>query len=280
VAISILTNIPSLLAQSKLARHIKDLNQTYERLSTGLRINHAWDDAAGLAIADKLRADTRVAQQAIRNANDGLSLLSITDGSLTEISNVLTRIAELAQISANGVYTDQNRSPIQAEVAALMSEITRIARTTKFNGLDLLTGTLGTVAFQVGLTGQGNSQIVFDGVSSNLHALQLGDSNEGHLYNASTQQNALTLLAATKNAIDLVAQFRGSVGAAESRLTHAVNEMQGRRENLQIADDTIRSADIAQEAANLTRLKILQQSATAILAQANQTPSLALSLLS
>ncbi|MFN8390568.1 MAG: flagellin [Bdellovibrionota bacterium] len=285
MAISILTNIPSLLAQSRLSRHTRDLYQTYTRLSTGLRINKASDDAAGLAIADTLRADTRIAQQAILNTNDALSVLAVADGGLNEIGNILTRLLELAETSANGVYTTTNRSPIQAEFSALMSEITRISRVTSFNGVNLLSGA-SAMAFQVGLNSSANSQIIYAGVNGTLQALGLGDGTEAHGYSVNAQNNtaaqnaAFAAIHGVQAAIQNLSSFRGAIGSAESRLSTAVNELRVRRENYATAEDTIRSADIAQEAANLVRQQILQQAATAILVQANQTPALALSLLS
>ena len=285
MSISILTNLDSIRAQQDLSKHSAALSKTFERLSSGLRINDASDDAAGLVLAESLRADQRVADAAVRNANDGISLLSIADGALSEIGNLLTRMAELAEEAANGIETATTRSSFQAEFEALGSEITRIARTTEFNDLALLSNST-SVSFQVGLDSTSNSQISFSGVTATLEQLQLGNGNEVLTYslNATTdaggQAAAVTALAAVQSAIDLLSSERGTVGAIESRLTYAVSNLEILRENLSQAESSIRDADVAFEAAELVRLQILRDASAAVLAQANQQSEIALSLLS
>ena len=177
MALTINTNIASLNAQRRLGQSTAELRQSYERLSSGLRIVRSRDDAAGLAIADNLRADQRIASVAIRNANDGISLISIADGALNEIGNVLQRMGELAEQSGNGTLASTQRSALNNEFASLGSEITRIARTTTFNGLQLLSGG-STVQLQVGFDSSSNSQISFTGTSGTLESIGLGNGNE------------------------------------------------------------------------------------------------------
>ena len=284
MAITINTNIASLNAQRRLGQSSADLRQTFEKLSSGLRIVRAKDDAAGLAIADTLRADSRIASVAIRNANDGISLISISDGALNEIGNVLQRMGELSEQSANGTLSTSQRSALQNEFSSLGSEISRIARTTSFNGIKLLSGG-SSVSLQVGFDSGANSQISFAGTQGTLQSLGLG--NAGEVLNFSLnaagsggQAAALAALDAVKTAIGSLTTNRGTLGAAESRLNVAINNLQVARENFTAAESQIRDVDVAEEAAKLTRLNILQQAGASILGQANQQPSLALSLLS
>ena len=285
MALTINTNIASLNAQRRLSSSTGSLRQSFERLSSGLRIVRAKDDAAGLAIADTLRADQRIASVAIRNANDGVSLISIADGALNEIGNVLQRLGELAEQSANGTLSSSQRSALDQEFASLGSEITRISNTTTFNGLQLLSGSQ-SVSLQVGFDSGTNSQISFKGINGTLESLGLAKAGTATLtfsLNASTtsggQSAALSALDAVKLAISSLTGARGTLGAAESRLNVAINNLQVSRENFASAESQIRDVDVAEEAANLTRLNILQQAGASVLAQANQQPSLALALL-
>ncbi|MCB0321145.1 MAG: flagellin FliC, partial [Bdellovibrionales bacterium] len=182
MALNIRTNIASINAQRALDSSSRGLQTAFERLASGLRINRAMDDAAGLAIAENLRADARIASVAMRNASDGISIISITDGAISSITNVLTRLAELAEQSANGVYGNGQRSAIQLEFTALMSEVERIAMTTEFNGLNLLSGGSG-VTFQVGFDGTSVSQVAYSGVQATLQALGLASAgSSAHIY--------------------------------------------------------------------------------------------------
>jgi flagellin len=272
MALNIFTNVPSLNAQRHLANSTTNLTKSLERLASGLRINAASDDAAGLAIADRLRADVRIASQAIRNANDGVSAISIGEKALGKVGEILTRLSELASQSATGVITDTQRSAISTEFTALVSEVDRISNTTTFNGVNLLSaGT--TVDLQVGLDGTTNSRISFstvDGSSSGVGLTNVA---------VSTAASAQSALGAIGSAIATVAQRRGTLGAVESRLSTAIQNLRVARENFSAAESRIRDADVAEETAILTRNTILQQAGVAILAQANQQPSLALQLL-
>jgi len=279
------SNIASLQAQRRLANATDKLGRTYERLSSGQRINRASDDAAGLAIADSLKANQRIATVAIRNANDGISTIGIADSALGEIGNVLTRLAELAEQSANGVFSTTQRSALANEFVALASEVERIATTTVFNGVALLSGG-NTLTLQVGFNSSSLSQISFTGVQGTLQSLGLanvGVSSLSFSINASSietgQSAARAALDAVNNAISTLASTRGTLGAVESRLNVAINNLTVARENFASAESRIRDVDVASEAAELTRLGILQQAGAAVLAQANQQPALALSLL-
>ncbi len=285
MTINIRTNIASITGQRNLYDTTQKLQTTFERLGSGLRINRASDDAAGLAIAESLKADARIASVAIRNANDGISIIAIADQAIAQIANVLTRLAELAEQSANGVYDNVQRSALNNEFIALQSEIERIAHTTTFNGLRLISGT-NTVVFQVGFDGSSLSQISITGVAATLQALNLaapGSSTPQYSIigatNLDSQVAARSALDAINAAIASVNRNRGALGAAESRLNVAIRNLQVARENFMAAEARIRDADVAAEAAELARLTILQQAGTAVLAQANQQPSLALALL-
>ena len=283
--ITVGSNIASLQAQRRLGIATDSLTNTFERLSSGQRINKASDDAAGLAIADSLRADQRIASVAIRNANDGISTIAIADSALGQIGNVLSRLGELAEQSANGVYSTAQRSALANEFIALGSEIERIAVTTKFNGVQLLSGS-ASVVLQVGFDSGSTSQVSFAAIQGTLAGLGLAAANKSALTysindnGTDTAQSASRLaLDAINGAIQSLASTRGQLGATESRLRVSINNLSVSRENFAAAESRIRDVDVASEAAELTRLNILQQAASSVLAQANQQPSLALSLL-
>lgn len=285
MAITLGSNIASLQSQRRLATATDALSRTYEKLSSGQRINRASDDAAGLAIADSLRANQRVATVAIRNANDGISTIAIADSALSEIGNVLSRLAELAEQSANGVFSTTQRSALSNEFVALASEVERIATTTTFNGVRLLSGG-SSVTLQVGFDSGSTSQISFTGVQGTLQSLGLagvGSSALTYSINGASieagQSASRAALDAVNSAISSLASTRGTLGAVESRLNVAINSLTVARENFAAAESRIRDVDVASEAAELTRLGILQQAGAAVLAQANQQPGLALSLI-
>jgi flagellin len=285
MGINIRTNLPALSAQRNLGLASDKLNQSYQRLASGLRINKTSDDAAGLAIAENLKSDATLASVAIRNANDGISVIAIADQSLGQISNILNRLSELAQQSANGVYDVTQRLAMQDEFSALTSEIERIAVTTAFNGIDLLSNGQN-LNFQVGLDGSALSMLGYQGIQGTLQAIGLADvgsSASTYSISANTEveaQSASRLaLEAIKVALTSVGRSRGNLGALESRLSASINNLQVARENFKAAESQIRDLDVAAEAAEMTRLNILQQSGAAVLAQANQQPAIALQLL-
>lgn len=286
MAITIGSNIASLQAQRRLSQSNEALGLVYQRLSSGSRINRASDDAAGLAISNDLRAQQRVAAVAIRNANDGISSIAIADGALAEISNVLTRLAELSQQSANGVYSPTQRSALQNEFSALGSEIERIANTTTFNGVNLISGS-SSLIFQVGFNSASTSQISITNVSGTLQSLGLAATGTSVLSYSINQSTILDGQSASRQALDAVnraigslSATRGTLGAAESRMQVAINNLSVARESFAAAESRIRDTDVAADAAELTRLSILQQAGASVLAQANQQPAIALSLLS
>ena len=285
MSITIGSNISSLKAQRQLTKSTSSLSSTYSKLSSGMRINKASDDAAGLAIADSLKADQRIAAVAIRNANDGISSIAIADGALAQVSDVLTRLAELAEQSANGVYSTAQRSALQSEFSALGSEIERIAVTTEFNGVTLLSGG-GGFTLQVGFDSQSTSQLTLQNTEGTLAALGLAQASSSALtysINAATSDDAQSAsrlaLDAVNDAIGSLASTRGVLGALQSRLEVSINNLEVAKENFASAESQIRDVDVAQEAAELTRLGIVQQAASSILAQANSQPQIALALL-
>jgi flagellin len=284
MAISIGSNITSLQAQRRLDQTGTKLSLAYNKLSSGYRINRGADDAAGLAIAESLKSQSRIAGQAIRNTNDGISTIAIADGALGEVANILSRLAELASQAANGTLSTSQRSVVANEFVALSSEIERIAQVTEFNGIKLLSGT-NSVTIQVG-TGSGvSSQIGYQNQLATLAGIGLGNAAGSLVFsiNGSNNDDAATAarlaLDAVYAAIYSVGASRGVLGGIESRLSTAIANLGVARENLIAAESRIRDVDVAEEAANLTRLNILQQAGTSVLAQANQLPSLALQLL-
>lgn len=263
--ITIFSNIPALRAQEALRKNTQALTQTYERLSSGMRINRAKDDAAGLSIAERLRADAKMASVAIRNINDGLSLVSVYQSALGEITNILQRMSELANQSRNGTITPEQRSPLNAEFVALGSEINRIKSTTEFN--DIKPFMSGTVWIQAMSKDQNGQIPIFLTEIDGLR--EVAELNISDPYSNQLEQ--------ISNAIEAVGISHAD---GSSRLEFAKNNITIMRENFSAAESQIRDADIAVESANLVRLQILQEASIAILAQANQQSQLALQLLS
>jgi flagellin len=285
VGLSIRTNIDSLVAQGNLRRASNDLSKTYERLSSGMRINSASDDPAGLALASKLEADTRIASVAVRNANDGISVTSIADSALDEINNSLSRMLELAMQSANTTQTTAQRSSINLEFVALGSEIDRISRTVSFNNITLLSNSRD-ISIQVGMDSTSNSLITIPSVRATLDSLGLAATGGSSLvYSLMTTSDAGSAFASTnslsaiQNAMTSLTTVRGTIGASQSRLTRALGYLEVARENFAAAASKIRDIDVAEETAKMVALQVIQQSATAVMAQANQTPRLVLDLL-
>lgn len=285
MGLGIKRNVASIQTQRSLSHTTERLNTSFQRLSSGLRINRSTDDAAGLAIAESLRGDTRVAAVSIRNATDGMSIIAITDGAVGQITMVLSRLIELAEQSANGAYGNIQRSALQNEFTALLSEIERVAHTTTFNGQQLLSGG-GELAFQVGFDGTSLSQVTYSGVQATLASLGLAAPNSSaHMYSLTglttqdAQDAARLAIDALKAAVTSVTRNRGTLGAAESRLQTTIRDLAVARENFQTAESAIRDIDVAAESAELARNQVLQQAGTAVLAQANLQPRLVLDLL-
>lgn len=284
MSISIGSNIVALQAQRRLDGTGGQLSDAFNKLSSGYRINSGADDAAGLAIAESLRAQSRIAGQAIRNTNDGISTIAVADGALGEVANILTRLAELASQSANGTLSTTQRSVVSNEFVALGSEIERIAAVTEFNGIKLLSGQ-SSITIQVGTGSTGGSQIAYVNQLATLQGIGLGGVGGALTYSingvseAAAATAARLALDAVYSAIYSVGAARGVLGGLESRLSTAIAKLGVEKENLSASENRIRDIDVADEAANLTRFNILQQAGTAVLAQANQLPSLALQLL-
>jgi len=268
------TNIASLTAQRALASVTERLSGNYRRLATGLRIATAADDAAGLAISERLRAQVRSLNQAKRNAADGISLVQTGEGALSEVSNILLRLRELAVQSANGSVSDNDRNTIDEEFQTLVDEIDRIGLSTQFNGIKLLDGSSSTVTFQVG----SGTSIGIDTLSANLSAV-LATGLGLDVLGLSSASSASSAISALDSAINSVSRSRGRFGAMQNRLQYTINNLAVQAENLSAAESRIRDVDIAYETAHLARNTIMQQAAIAILAQANSQPQLVLQLL-
>ena len=267
------TNLFSMSSQRNLSNVSERLGGNYSRLSSGLRITTAADDAAGLGISERMRAQTRSLDQALRNSSDGISLVQTAEGSLGEVNSNLARMRELSIQAANGTLNTGDRASLDTEFQALATEIGRVAAQTDFNGIQLFDASVSTVAIQVGTeTGETISISL-----SNMTEGGLGLN--GASFDVTTTTNASAALATIDTAIDSVTSFRGSLGAIQNRLSSSARSIASTRENLAGAESRIRDVDIARETADLTRNTILQQAAVSVLAQANVQPQLALSLL-
>jgi flagellin len=294
MALSILTNNASLSAQRALSNTGKALSSNFAKLSTGQRINTAGDDAAGLAISERMKSQIRSLGQAERNANDGISLLQTAEGALNENSGVLIRMRELAMQSANGTLGDSDRKSLETEFVQLRSEINRISEVTEFNGQKLMNGTNEEFKFQVGISSSESDTITAtmskmtsdeygldeDGATIDLTALSIGVGvDEAGNDTAGDADSAQTALETLDKAIAATSTTRASLGATQNRLMVTVSNLQSASNNLSSANSRIRDVDVAEESASMTRNNILSQAGLAVLAQANQLPSMALSLL-
>ncbi|MCC7011031.1 MAG: flagellin FliC [Planctomycetes bacterium] len=265
------TNVAALTSQRNLSAVTGRLQGNFSRLSSGLRIATAADDAAGLGISERMRAQIRSFNVASRNAQDGVSLAQTAEGALQEVSNNLNRMRELAVQSSNGTLTTADRATLNTEFQALVTEIGRVASQTSFNGVNLLDGTTSSLDLQVGVnSGETISVGLSDMTTTTLGVGSLDVTSAG---------NAQSALATIDTAIDDVTTARGDLGAAQNRLTSAIASILNTRENLSAAESRIRDVDVAIETADLTRNSILQQAAVSVLSQANVQPQLALSLL-
>ena len=300
MSIYVNTNVTSLNSQSKLSNATHSLDTTYKRLSSGLRINSAKDDAAGLQISNRLTSQINGLNQGNRNANDGIALAQTAEGAMDEIHSMLQRIRTLSVQSANGTNTTADRSSIQAEVDQLSNEITRIACKTTFGGKQILAGASGTssllvsgkVKFQVGANANDtisvglSSSFTLKGIASGAGISSVSGAglkrttDEGATsFAVSTAENAQTTLGAIDNFIAQVDKKRGELGAVQNRLESTINNQSNIAENESDARSRIRDTDYASEAANMSQQNIIQQAATSMLTQANARPQIALSLL-
>ena len=284
MAVRIFNNIPSLNAQRILGINNGRLAQSVERISSGIRINRGSDDAAGLAISEGLRSDIRALRQAVRNANDGVSLINVTEGALNEQSGILIRLRELASQAATGTVGSTERATIQLEFTALRNELDRIAQTTEFNGQKLIEGSLASsvtstnhILIQVGLDSTSYSRINLNGEVDLGAMTSTGLSI--HELSVTSADAALTALEQVNTSIGTLTASRGKIGAVQNRLIRTISTLSIAIENLSAAESAIRDADIAEEVALLTRNQILVQAATAMVGQANLIPQSVLQLL-
>ncbi len=264
------TNVPSLNAARVLRRSTLDLNKTLERLSSGLRVNRAADDAAGLAIAEAFRSIVRGSNVAQRNAQDGISLVQTAEGALSETTNILQRIRELAVQAANGTQSDNNRAAINTEVQQLLAQIDKIAVDTEFNGIYVLSASQ-TITLQVGAFSGQVMAIAVTGAKTNDLAV--------NAVNVSTMAGAVSALSLVDNALRSVNSLRATLGAYQNRLEFTINTLAIQEENSASSESAIRDADIAQETIRFTRNQILVNAGTSVLAQSNVVPQTALQLL-
>jgi len=265
------TNVAAINAHRNLGFNNTQMGKTMERLSSGFRINRAADDAAGLAISEKMRFQINGYNQAIRNAQDGISLIQTAEGALTEVHAMLQRMNVLANQAATGTYDDPDREQLQKEVTQLINEINRIAENTNFNGIYLLAGTQSSVTFHIGV--KAAEQLTASLASMTTDSLGITNIS------ISTRTDAANALASIEAAINQVSDQRAAFGAVQNRLEHTINNLGVTAENLAAAESRIRNADMAKEITEFTRFQILVQAGTAMLAQANATPQAVLRLL-
>ena len=270
------TNVASLQTQNSLNKVNRESQESFSKLSSGSRITKAADDAAGLGISEKLKAEIRSTQQANRNANDGISMVQVAEGGLNETSNILVRMRELSIQSASDTVGDSERGMANLEYQALKSEMDRISQVTEFNGKKLLNGDADTYEFQIGTTGvESDSRIGFAAseLDSGLESLGVGSVEIG------SKEGAQDSLSYLDTAIEKVSSQRAILGSLQNRLVSTSNNLQTSAENLSAANSRIRDVDYAEETAKQTRNQILSSAGTSVLAQANMSSQSALKLI-
>lgn len=278
MGLRIATNVTSLTSQRHLRSTRELLDRSLERLSSGYRINRAGDDAAGLAISEKLRAKTRGLIQAQRNASDGVSLIQVAEGGLNEVQNILVRMRELGVQAASDTIGAQERRYLDLEYQQLKDEVDRIANGTEFNGTFLLDGTGGSLDFQVNTGGEnllGVDRISFEAFKLDVNSDKLGLEELSVGSKVESQRS----LAYIDRALEFVSSTRAELGAIENRLSSTIRNISISVENLSAARSRIKDVDVAEETAELTRNNILMQAGTSVLSQANSVPKMALQLL-
>lgn len=286
MAMIISTNVASITAQKNLRRSTSALGQTFERLSSGMRINRAADDAAGLAVATRMGSQIRGFNQAIRNTNDAISMIQVAEGAVSETESALQRIRELSVQAANDTLVTSDREDIWQEVNQLLSEVDRIATDTEYNGQQLLGGT-GSVAlsrtFQVGADANKTVDLTVNVAGTSAIGVDVDDmltaTSMAALTNTAQQTKANSVITMVDSAIASVSDIRANLGAMQNRLESIITNLEHVSENTEQSKSRILDADIAAETAKLTRNAILQQAGSAILAQANAQPQMALQLL-
>jgi len=270
------TNVQSLISQQALTVNNRGLSKAMEQLSTGKRINTAADDAAGLAIADKMTAQIRGLNQAVRNANDGISMLQTVEGALNEVGNMLQRMRELAVQSVNGTNSTTDRQSLDTEFDQLQAEITRISTKTTWNGMQVAGASAGAYSYQIGADSGATVTVTFQDVASGVTGMAAVLSTTATL---STDTGASTVIGQLDTAITNLNTYRSTLGAYQNRLNYAADNLTNIATNTAASRSRIQDADYAKATTELARSQIIQQAATAMLAQANQAPSTVLSLL-
>jgi len=281
VSMYINTNVAAINAHRNLSYNNTQMGKTMEKLSSGYRINRAADDAAGLAISEKMRFQINGLNQAMRNAQDGISLIQTAEGALTEVHAMLQRMNVLANQAANGIYEESDREKLQDEIDQLISEINNIAQNTKFNGISLLAvsgGATNSVTFQIGVYANNTISVTLEDLTAeSLGLISSGGSNISIVGIDGT--NARAVISKIEQAIQQVSKQRAAFGAVQNRLEHTINNLGVNVENLSASESRIRDADMAKEVTSFTRNQILVQAGTAMLAQANAVPQNVLRLL-
>lgn len=273
--VTIKTNIPSLQAQKNLQRSSAALNASFDRLSSGLRIVTAADDAAGLAISESMSTQIRSFTIAERNAQDAVSMVQTAEGALAEVHSIMGRLRELAMQAANGSYTSTDRGFLDTEYQALKAEIGRIQQSARFNGKELLSQNVSTIQFQIGLNNTASDQLQLSFGGFGLTAITASTN----LVAGSSISAALAALSTIDSALAIVSTERAKYGATMNRLGITISSIETMRLNLSAANSRIRDVDVATETAALARNQVLSQAGVTVLAQANQLPQLALNLL-
>ncbi|WP_194788009.1 flagellin domain-containing protein [Pseudomonas sp. UFMG81] len=281
MALTVNTNTTSLGVQKNLNRASDALSTSMTRLSSGLKINSAKDDAAGLQIATRMTSQIRGQTMAIKNANDGISIAQTAEGAMQEQTNILQRMRELAVQSRNDSNSSNDRDALNKEFQSMASELTRIANSTQLNGKNLLDGSASTMTFQVGSNTGASNQISID-LSAKFTASDLGVTSAITITGATSSDAEASFSAAVSaidNALQKINTSRADLGAAQNRLTSTINNLQNINENAEAARGRVQDTDFASETAQLTKQQTLQQASTSVLAQANQLPSAVLKLL-
>jgi flagellin len=274
MALVIQTNSAAMAAQKNLGANQKQLAGSFQKLSSGFRVNSAADDAAGLAVSESMKSQIRSYTVAERNAGDAISMAQTAEGSLGEVHDILGRMRELAVQSSNGSLTDTDRGYLNTEFGSLQSEITRIQGSAKFNGVSLVNATVSTVKFQVGLNNVSSDQIDVD-----FGGVALTTVSGNAATSVSKASSALKALASIDTAIGSVSSYRSKFGSAMNRLDVATSSIQTMRLNISAANSRIRDVDVATETSNLSKNQVLTQAGASILAQTNQLPQMAFGLL-
>ena len=278
MAIYINSNVTSLISQRNLTKNTDLLSRSFERLSSGFKINRASDDAAGLALSERLRTQLKGNTQAITNSQDGVNMLQIADGGLEVITDNLQRINELTVRAANGTYATAERCSIFKEIQQRLLDITRIAKTSDYNKINLLTADFTSLVLQIGSTSGSTSVLDIAPALPNATATNLGiNLNIDPM--KWTSDMARSYIDSISGALSTVINARSMIGAYQNRLESALSNLTIMNENVTSSESRIRDIDIAEESSNMTRYQILQQASASILTQANQLPSIALSLL-